>query len=44
MILDHVFTALPSPPFTEAEKQTLAKQVYLHVWQQCETGNFGEAA
>jgi len=34
-ILDHVFLNLPSPPFTEDEKQRLARQVYEHIWQQC---------
>jgi type I restriction enzyme R subunit len=33
-ILDHVFLNLPSPPFTEAEKQEVAKRVYQHIWQQ----------
>ena len=44
LILDHLFTALPSPPFTDDEKQTAAKQVYQHVWQQSASGNFGAAA
>ena len=39
-ILDHVFSALPSPPFTETEKQTVAKRVYEHVWQQSTAGAF----
>jgi type I restriction enzyme R subunit len=33
-ILDHVFLNLPSPPFTEADKQEVAKRVYQHIWQQ----------
>ncbi len=44
LILDHIFSALPSPPFTEGEKQVLAKQVYQHVWQQSASGHFGLAA
>jgi len=44
LILDHVFSALPSPPFTEREKQAVAKQVYQHVWQQSASGHFGHAA
>ena len=44
LILDHLFSALPSPPFTEAEKQAMAKQVYQHVWQQSASGHFGVAA
>ncbi len=33
-ILDHVFLNLPSPPFTDEEKQEVAKRVYQHIWQQ----------
>src|SRR5205823_3513411 len=32
-ILDHLFQALPSPPFSKEEKQAAAKQVYQHIWQ-----------
>jgi type I restriction enzyme R subunit len=39
LILDHVYATLPSPPFTEEEKQALAKQVYQHVWQQSARGH-----
>jgi type I restriction enzyme R subunit len=42
-ILDHVFVALPSPPFTEADKQALARQVYQHIWQQNVNGLFQAA-
>ena len=38
-ILDHVFEELPTPPFTEDEKQFAAKRVYQHVWQSA-GGNF----
>jgi type I restriction enzyme, R subunit len=34
LILDHVFVNLPSPPFTEEEKQRVARRVYEHIWQQ----------
>jgi type I restriction enzyme, R subunit len=34
LILDYLFQALPTPPFSEKEKQDAAKQVYQHVWQQ----------
>jgi type I restriction enzyme R subunit len=43
LIVDHVFSALPSPPFTEDVIQVLAKQVYQHVWQQSAAGHFGVA-
>jgi len=44
LILDHVFTLLPTPPFCDEEKQTLAVQIYRHVWSQSESGHFGAAA
>ena len=40
-ILDHLFQVLPSPPFTDEEKQAVAKKVYEHVWQQSTGGHFG---
>jgi len=33
-ILDHVYMALPDPPYTRDDKQRLAHSVYRHVWQQ----------
>ena len=33
-ILDHVFQVLPTPPFTDDEKQAIAKLAYQHIWQQ----------
>lgn len=33
-ILDHVYATLPSPPFTDEEKQSVANRVYKHIWQQ----------
>lgn len=32
-ILDELFARLPTPPFTAAEKETLAGDVYRYVWQ-----------
>jgi type I restriction enzyme R subunit len=40
MILDSVYERLPTPPFTEEEKELVAKSVYQHVWQQSVSGNF----
>lgn len=37
-ILDHLFRALPTPPFTSEEKQAVAKRVFQHVWQQSASG------
>jgi len=33
-ILDHLFPLLPSPPFTDADKQAVARDVYSYIWQQ----------
>ncbi len=45
-ILDHLFAALPMPPFTADETQAMAKRIYQHVWQQTASGTFttGSAA
>ena len=32
-ILDRVFEALPTPPFSEVEKEQVARTVYQHIWQ-----------
>ncbi len=40
-ILDHVYQALPEPPYTPEEKQQLADRVYRHVWQQSASGQGG---
>lgn len=39
-ILDHLFSALPDPPFTDAEKQESANKIYDFVWQQSVAGVF----
>ena len=38
MILDQLYMALPTPPFTDAEKQAAAHEVYQFVWQQSASG------
>jgi len=42
-ILDELYPALPTPPFTEAEKAEVAHRVYQYVWQQAVNGSFGVA-
>ena len=42
-ILDNLYIHLPSPPFTEEDKQEAAKMVYQHVWQQSANGYFRAA-
>lgn len=42
LILDHVYTSLPTPPFTDDEKKLIAENVYAHVWQQATRGAFGQ--
>ncbi len=39
-ILDYVYQELPTPPFTDDEKQTIAKLAYEHVWQQSVGGGY----
>jgi type I restriction enzyme R subunit len=43
-ILDKVFVELPTPPFTDEEKASLAASVFNHVWQQAMHGGFAMAA
>jgi type I restriction enzyme R subunit len=43
LILDHLFTDLPSPPYTDADKQAVASQVYQFIWQQSASGVFAAA-
>ena len=43
-ILDEVFANLPSPAFTEEEKEEVANDVYAHIWQQAVSGAFAMAA
>jgi type I restriction enzyme, R subunit len=38
-ILDYVYQELPTPPFTDDEKQAIAKLAYDHVWQQSTRGS-----
>jgi len=40
LILDSLFAALPTPPFTAEEKESAARRVYQHVWQQSASGHF----
>jgi len=39
-ILDHVYRALPEPPYTAKDKEEAAKLVYRHIWQQSASGAF----
>ena len=39
-ILDHVYQALPEPPYTPADKQQVAELVYRHIWQQSVSERF----
>ena len=43
-ILNIVHASLPTPPFTEDEKQVVADNVYAHIWQQAVSGEFARAA
>ncbi|HJU19292.1 MAG TPA: type I restriction endonuclease subunit R [Stellaceae bacterium] len=37
-ILNELYTNLPTPPFTADEKESLAREVYGHIWQQAVSG------
>lgn len=43
LILDHVYTSLPTPPYTDDDKKLIAANVYAHVWQQAVSGAFAGA-
>jgi len=40
LILDNLCGVLPTPPFTQEEKESAAKRIYRHVWQQSASGCF----
>jgi len=37
-ILDKICPSLPTPPYTEEEKELVAASVYAHVWRQAISG------
>jgi type I restriction enzyme R subunit len=41
LILDHIYTGLPTPPFTDNDKKLVAEHVYAHIWQQAVSGTLG---
>jgi type I restriction enzyme R subunit len=44
-ILDTLYEALPRPPFTEQEAESLAERLYNFVWQRSSAGEaFDQAA
>jgi len=42
-ILDHVYQALPEPPYTPDDKAQVARLVYRHIWQQSVQDQFSHA-
>jgi len=38
LILDHVFSTLPDPPFTDIDKQAAADRLFQHVWHLSASG------
>lgn len=44
IIMDKLFTSLPTPPFSPDEKNSLARNIYQHVWQQAVSGVFSMVA
>ena len=43
-ILDQIHMKLPTPPFAPEEKESVAGEVYEHVWQRAVRGDFSMAA
>ena len=43
-ILDQIHMKLPTPPFTPGDMETVAGEVYEHVWQRAVRGDFSMAA
>jgi type I restriction enzyme, R subunit len=44
VILDEIFTKLPSPLFTTEAKELVAGNAYAHLWQQAMSGGYSRAA
>jgi type I restriction enzyme, R subunit len=40
LILDHVFTTLPDPPFSDLDKQAAADKLFQHFWHLSASGGF----
>jgi type I restriction enzyme R subunit len=38
LIRDSLWVELPTPPFSDDEKQTMAGRIYQHVWRQSANG------
>ncbi|HEY7303303.1 MAG TPA: type I restriction endonuclease subunit R, partial [Bryobacteraceae bacterium] len=43
-VLDNVFLNLPTPPFTDQQKEEAASRVYQHIWRQSAGGYFQSQA
>jgi type I restriction enzyme R subunit len=41
VVMDNLFRDLPTPPFSETEKEQVAERVYRHIWQRAQGGDFG---
>ena len=44
LILDHVFTTLPDPPYSDVEKQAAADRLFEHFWHLSASGSFAAAS
>ncbi len=44
LILDHVFTTLPDPPFSDLDKQGAADRLFQHFWHLSASGGFAAAS
>jgi type I restriction enzyme R subunit len=43
-VYDIVWMELPTPPYSDEEKERISQEVFNFVWQQCESGSFGAVA
>lgn len=41
LVLDNLYRDLPTPPFSEKDKEDVAEKVYRHIWQRSVGGEFG---
>jgi type I restriction enzyme R subunit len=40
LISNSIYESLPTPPFSEEDKESATKRIYQHVWEQSERGEF----
>jgi type I restriction enzyme R subunit len=43
-VCDIIWMELPTPPYSDEDKERISQEVFTFVWQQCESGSFGAVA